>query len=63
VGQPGITHEPYGLGINKNNIDFVRYVNGVLEQMRADGTWKQMYAKWLGTNNPPNPPPAVYGRT
>jgi polar amino acid transport system substrate-binding protein len=62
VGPP-FTSEPYGLGINKNNVDFVRYVNGVLEQMRADGSWKQLYAKWLGTNPPvPNPPPAQYGR-
>ena len=58
---PQITNEPYGLGINNTHPDFVQFVNSVLEQVRADGTWKQWYTKWLGTAAP-NPPTAVYGR-
>jgi polar amino acid transport system substrate-binding protein len=60
VGAP-ITSEPYGLGMNKSDTDFVRYVNGILDQTRTDGTWKQWYRTWLGGDA--NPPPAVYVRT
>ncbi len=55
------TEEPYGLGINQADVDFTRFVNGVLAQMRVDGTWAAIYQRWLGTPVPP-PPPAVYGR-
>ena len=50
--------EPYGIGIKKENTDLVRFVNGVLAQMRADGTWRRLYRKWLpGT---PHQPPVRY---
>ncbi|MFF3066329.1 glutamate ABC transporter substrate-binding protein [Oerskovia sp. NPDC057915] len=63
VGQ-AISDEPYGLGIPAANVDMVRFVNGVLEQMRTDGTWTAMYDEWLGVLGPaPAPPVAVYGRT
>jgi polar amino acid transport system substrate-binding protein len=63
IGAP-LTSEPYGLGIAKTHPEFVRFVNSILERMRADGTWKQMYAKWLKpTEAVPDPPPAVYGQT
>lgn len=55
------TEEPYGLGINKDHVDLTRFVNGVLAQMRADGTWAEIYQRWLGTPVPA-PPAAVYGR-
>ncbi|MCU1487712.1 MAG: transporter substrate-binding protein [Actinomycetia bacterium] len=55
------TQEPYGVGMNKDHPDLVRFVNGVLQRMRADGTWQQIHQRWLGT--PGTPPPAVYGRT
>ncbi len=58
---PQITSEPYGLGIPKQNTDFVRFVNAVLEQMRTDGTWARIYSTWL-TGSVPTPPVAVYGR-
>ncbi|MEP7034036.1 MAG: transporter substrate-binding domain-containing protein [Dermatophilaceae bacterium] len=64
VKAPAFTQEPYGLGISKKNPDFVRFVNGVLEQMRADGQWKAAYDTWLkGALGPaPAPPAPVYGR-
>jgi polar amino acid transport system substrate-binding protein len=55
------TEEPYGIGIPKEHVDLTRFVNGVLEQMRVDGTWAAIYEEHLGRPVPP-PPPAVYGR-
>jgi polar amino acid transport system substrate-binding protein len=61
---PAITVEPYGLGIAKGHPEFVQFVNNVLQQMRTDGTWKQLYVKWLKPKDgvAPEPPPAKYGR-
>ncbi|MDQ1461488.1 MAG: polar amino acid transport system substrate-binding protein [Actinomycetota bacterium] len=60
---PEFTKEPYGLGIAKPHPEFVQYVNAILERMRTDGTWAQMYRTWLRpTAAVPAPPPALYGR-
>jgi polar amino acid transport system substrate-binding protein len=59
------TSEPYGLGMAKDKIDFVRFVNAVIEAMRTDGRWKAIYSKWLVgvlSDTVIDPPPAVYGR-
>ncbi|HTI77607.1 MAG TPA: glutamate ABC transporter substrate-binding protein [Mycobacterium sp.] len=57
-----IAKEPYGIGIKKENSDLVRFVNGVLEQMREDGTWQRLYDARLRDLGPsPGPPPARYG--
>jgi polar amino acid transport system substrate-binding protein len=65
VKAPAFTAEPYGLGINKDDIDFVEFVNGVLAQMRSDGRWTKSYNTWLASalGKAPSPPAAVYGRT
>jgi len=59
VGPP-LTDEPYGMAINQDHPEFVRFVNGVLDGMRADGIWSAIYAKWLspvvGTSPPPPDP-------
>jgi polar amino acid transport system substrate-binding protein len=52
--------EPYGVGVRKGSDDLVRFVNGVLEEIRADGTWERLYDRWLlrslGTSpGPPSP--------
>jgi polar amino acid transport system substrate-binding protein len=53
--------EPYGVGIKKGNDDLVRFVNGVLADIRADGTWGRLYDTWLHTLGPsPGPPAARY---
>lgn len=53
---------PYGMAINKADPEFVRFVNGVLAKLRADGTWRAIYDKWLGGIPGSNPvlPPAQY---
>jgi polar amino acid transport system substrate-binding protein len=56
-----ITAEPYGMAIKQGNEDFVRFVNAVLAQVRANGTWTQLYNTWLSSLGPaPTPPVAIY---
>ncbi|MEJ3748396.1 glutamate ABC transporter substrate-binding protein [Actinomycetes bacterium KLBMP 9797] len=55
------TKEPYGMAIKKESPDLVRFVNGVLERVRADGTWTRLYDKWLSAlGRTPQPPAARY---
>jgi polar amino acid transport system substrate-binding protein len=58
VGPP-IADVPYGMEISKAHPNFVRFVNGVLAQLRANGRWQQLYSYWLGrfTIGPPPAPP------
>jgi polar amino acid transport system substrate-binding protein len=59
---PSLSDEPYGLAMKKEAEDFVRFVNGVLERLRADGTWATIYDRWLGPlGSAPSPPSARYG--
>ena len=55
--------EPYGIGISLEHPEFTRFVNGVLDQMRANGTWAKLYAQWLVptlSSTVPPPPAPVY---
>ena len=58
--------EPYGVGANAADVDLIRFVNGVLARMRADGTWARLYTTWLSdafdVTTAPAPPDPVYGR-
>jgi polar amino acid transport system substrate-binding protein len=47
----------YGVGMSKDAPDLVRFVNGVLEQGRDDGTLEESYRFWLGRQLEPAPPP------
>ncbi|MFF7246034.1 glutamate ABC transporter substrate-binding protein [Embleya sp. NPDC008237] len=60
---PNLTLEPYGMAIAKDRADFVRFVNAVLERLRQNGRWKQLYRDYLGdslSSEVPEPPPAAY---
>jgi polar amino acid transport system substrate-binding protein len=59
------SQEPYGLGINKDDSEFTRWVNAVLQKLRTDGTLTSIYTKTMGTvipGAPPAVPQPVYGR-
>ncbi len=62
--QKAFTAEPYGLAFNARNVDFVRFVNALLAEMRSDGEWTRIYNRWLAEplGPAPSPPKAVYGR-
>ncbi len=55
VGAP-FSEEPYGVVVNQNTPDLVRFVNAVLEQRRADGSWEASYRPWLEDLLGPVPP-------
>jgi polar amino acid transport system substrate-binding protein len=58
---PRFTAEPYGIAVAKGREDLVRFVNAVLERIRADGTWAALYVQWLTRLGPvPAPPTARY---
>ena len=59
-----LTDEPYGIGVNADDVDLVRFINGVLERMRQDGSWQASYEKWLqpSLKAPATQPTPVYGR-
>ena len=58
---PTMSQEPYGIGVNLTNTGLVRFVNGTLARIRADGTWAGLYRKWLSVLGPvPAPPIARY---
>lgn len=59
---PAAEPEPYGIGVARDHVDLVRFVNGVLDQLRSDGGWAALYQKWPGRlgGAVPAPPAAVY---
>lgn len=59
-----LTSEPYGVGVKKDRVDLVRYVNTVLDAWKTDGRWTTSYDKWFAgpLGAAPQPPASIYGR-
>jgi polar amino acid transport system substrate-binding protein len=47
VGGP-VTEEEYGIAVNKERTDVLEMLNAALTQIREDGTYDQIFAKWFG---------------
>ena len=60
-----LTSEPYGIGVNKDQVDLVRYVNRVMDTVKADGSWQKSYNQWFlpSLKVEAKPPASVYGRS
>jgi len=60
VGPP-LANNPVGIAMPKAATDLVRFVNAVLDRIRADGTWTAIYQRWFAAlGPPPTPPPPRY---
>jgi polar amino acid transport system substrate-binding protein len=56
-----VSEEPSGVAMRLDRPELVRFVNGVLERVRADGTWTRIYTRWFAAYGPvPTAPPAKY---
>lgn len=49
VLEDSLATQHYGIAMSKQRPDLVRFVNGVLQQMREDGRLDQLYARYLPT--------------
>lgn len=45
-----LNKDEIGMAVNKGNEDFVEKVNQALKEMKKDGTYKEIYKKWFGTD-------------
>ena len=43
-----LTTDPYGAGVQDKDTEFAEFVSGVLEDIMEDGTWQELYDKWIG---------------
>ncbi|MFI5776893.1 glutamate ABC transporter substrate-binding protein [Nocardia sp. NPDC051570] len=59
VGGP-LGYESYAVGVPQGEPEMVRFVNGVLERIRADGTWQRLYDRHLAVLGPSPGPPAPH---
>ena len=60
---PDLENEPYGIAMPLGEDDMVRFVNGVLDNLRTSGAWGKSYQHWLGNRlsaTPPLPPAPTY---
>ena len=45
---PDLTTDPYGAGVAEGDKEFADFVSGVIEGTFEDGTWQELYDKWIG---------------
>jgi ABC-type amino acid transport substrate-binding protein len=43
-----LTIEPYGAGIAEGDAAFKEFVDGVIQEMKDDGRWQELYDTWIG---------------
>lgn len=57
-----LADKPAGIAISHSHPEFVRFVNALLERMRTDGTWTDIYKRWIGaiTGEAATPPSPNY---
>ncbi|GGS21379.1 MULTISPECIES: glutamate ABC transporter substrate-binding protein [Actinokineospora] len=56
---PRIHEEPYGIGIPKENVDMVRFVNAVLTKSISSGAWQASWNRWLAQAGGRATPPTL----
>jgi ABC-type amino acid transport substrate-binding protein len=42
------TGEQYGFGVSKDNPELLKAINDALAELKADGTYAEIYQKWFG---------------
>ncbi|MFC9995198.1 glutamate ABC transporter substrate-binding protein [Nocardia sp. NPDC127526] len=53
-----LAKDHYAVGVQQQAKDMVRFVNGVLDRIRTDGTWQRIYNERLSVLGPAPSPPA-----
>ena len=43
-----LTTDPYGAGVAEGDTEFADFVSGVIDETFEDGTWDELYEKWIG---------------
>jgi polar amino acid transport system substrate-binding protein len=43
-----LTTDPYGAGVKDGDTEFADFVSSVLDEVLEDGTWQELYDKWIG---------------
>jgi polar amino acid transport system substrate-binding protein len=49
----------YGIAVNRQHPEFTRLINVYLDDLIANGTWEELYDKWLAPYVPIGTPTAV----
>jgi polar amino acid transport system substrate-binding protein len=50
IPEIAISDEPYGLGMRKGDVNFVKFVNDTLLEMEKNGEAKKIFERWFGPN-------------
>ncbi|MFC4530668.1 hypothetical protein [Sphaerisporangium dianthi] len=56
-----MSQDAHAIAFRKDDTDFVRFANHVLESLRRNGRWAEPHREWLDGHPDKGPPPALYG--